>query len=295
LLGLENFGFRAVWSPGILLTFVLIAVIYVWIAGTASRQFGGSPASFAQKTMFLSGLILLYLSQGGPLNLLAHMMFSVHMLVMSITFLVVPPLLIMGLPKWIWERWTQLKLVRSLRLISHPLITVLLFNMLFSFYHIPMIHDYVMTHYSVHIIYYIMMFCAAMLMFWPILSPVPVTYGMSELKKMGYIFLNGVLLTPACGLIIFADHVLYATFNDPNIWAVAMAYCVPGGSAAILQNFSGPEVFQIFTPKDDQQLGGVIMKLIQEAIYGGILAYIFYQWYRKENPEGSDDLNPQLN
>jgi putative membrane protein len=272
MLGLDNFGFRALWSPGILLTFLLVAIIYVWLSGGASKQFGGTPATAAQKIMFLFGLVLLYLSQGGPLNLLAHLMFSVHMLVMSISFLVVPPLLILGTPKWIWEKWVKLKLVRSLRLLSHPLITVLMFNVLFSFYHIPMIHDHVMTHYGVHIIYYIAMFGAAMLMYWPILSPLPVAYQMSELKKMGYIFLNGVLLTPACGLIIFADQALYATFNDPNIWAVAMGYCVPGGSAAILQNFSGPEFFQIFTPKDDQQLGGVIMKLIQEAIYGGALA-----------------------
>ncbi len=295
MLGLENFDFRALWSPGILLTFVLAAIIYLWITSEASKQFGGTPATFMQRVLFIVGLIVLYLCQGGPLSLLAHLMFSAHMVVMALSFLVVPPLLILGTPKWMWERWAQFKLVKKLRVFSHPLVAVLLFNVTFSFYHIPMIHDYVMTNYVVHVIYYIVMFAAAMLMYWPILSPLPTSYEMSELKKMGYIFLNGILLTPACGLIIFADQPLYATFTDPNIWDVAIGYCVPGGSATILQSYAGPEFFQIFSPKDDQQLGGVIMKLVQEVVYGLALAHTFYLWFRRENPKGSDDLNPQMN
>jgi putative membrane protein len=38
-------------------------------------------------------------------------------------------------------------------------------------------------------------------------------------------------------------------------------------------------------------LGGVMMKLIQEAVYGSILIYVFKQWYRKENPKGVDEEN----
>jgi hypothetical protein len=36
-------------------------------------------------------------------------------------------------------------------------------------------------------------------------------HRLTELRKMGYIVANGILLYPACALIIFADKPLYAT------------------------------------------------------------------------------------
>jgi putative membrane protein len=32
----------------------------------------------------------------------------------------------------------------------------------------------------------------------------------------------------------------------------------------------------------DQQLGGVLMKIIQEIVYGTVLFFVFMDWYRKE-------------
>ncbi|MNI87803.1 Cytochrome c oxidase caa3 assembly factor [compost metagenome] len=36
---------------------------------------------------------------------------------------------------------------------------------------------------------------------------------------------------------------------------------------------------------DDQQMGGVVMKILQEIVYGSVLAYCFMKWYRKERRE----------
>jgi putative membrane protein len=46
--------------------------------------------------------------------------------------------------------------------------------------------------------------------------------------------------------------------------------------------------FAHLSPLDDQQLGGVIMKIIQEIVYGATLAYIFFRWYRRERKEDDD-------
>ena len=42
---------------------------------------------------------------------------------------------------------------------------------------------------------------------------------------------------------------------------------------------------------EDQQLGGIVMKLVQEVMYGAILAYVFYNWYKKEHAD-SDEVLP---
>nr|WGD91455.1 hypothetical protein P5665_18820 [Bacillus subtilis] len=38
---------------------------------------------------------------------------------------------------------------------------------------------------------------------------------------------DGMLLTPACALIMFSGAPLYATYTDPALWAEAMRLCVP--------------------------------------------------------------------
>lgn len=125
------------------------------------------------------------------------------------------------------------------------------------------------------------------MMWWPILNPLPVAGDLPELRKMGYVAMNAILLTPACALVIFANEPLYLTYTDPQVWAVALGYCIPKGADFILENFSGPQAFYILPPLEDQQLGGVIMKVVQEIIDIIILAYIFFKWYAKEK---KDDL-----
>lgn len=43
---------------------------------------------------------------------------------------------------------------------------------------------------------------------------------------------------------------------------------------------------------EDQQLGGIVMKFVQEIMYGIILAYIFKQWFKREH---KDDELPNTN
>lgn len=292
MLGLEYFSFSELWSPVQLSIAVAIVVLYLVLTGPKRHLFAGSEAvSIRKKVSFVTGVIVYYLTQGGPLELLGHLMFSAHMTVMILAYLIAPPLILLGVPAWMARRVLEMRIIgRAIAFITKPLLSVLVFNILFSFYHMPDIHDQIMTNYTLHTVYYFALLIAAFMMWWPIFTPIKEINGLSELKKIGYIFANGVLITPACALIIFADHALFATYSDPNVWAVAMGYCIPAGSAAILDNFSGPEFFAIFSPQEDQQLGGVIMKVAQELIYGSTLAYVFFNWYIHERKQ--DEIEP---
>ncbi len=53
------------------------------------------------------------------------------------------------------------------------------------------------------------------MMWWPMLNPLPEYQTLSDIKKLGYMFVIGILLTPACALIIFATAPLFATYTDP--------------------------------------------------------------------------------
>ncbi|CAM5451704.1 Cytochrome c oxidase assembly factor CtaG OS=Lysinibacillus sphaericus OX=1421 GN=LS41612_18535 PE=4 SV=1 [Lysinibacillus sphaericus] len=47
-------------------------------------------------------------------------------------------------------------------------------------------------------------------------------------------------------------------------------------------SLSGPELFTDMKPVADQQLGGVLMKILQEIIFGVLIGAIFTKWYRSE-------------
>ena len=54
--------------------------------------------------VFVSAAVLYYLAQGGPFELLGHLMFTFHMINMSLSYLIVPPLLLLGIPAFMWRR-----------------------------------------------------------------------------------------------------------------------------------------------------------------------------------------------
>lgn len=293
MLGLQYFSFSELWSPLFLAVMLLLTAGYFVLIGPFSERFSDSTVvPLWRRTLFVCGMAALYLAQGGPISLLGHLMFSFHMVSMALSYLVAVPLIMLGIPDFIWRGILKVNPLRRLSFLAHPVVAALLFNGLFSLYHIPVIHDYVMLHFTVHRIYYIVLFLTAALMWWTLINPLPERRMASGLGKIGFIFLNMVLMTPACGLIIFADQPLYATYSDPETWALAMGYCIQGDPAVLLQNFGGPAFFGVLSPKVDQQVGGIAMKFIQEFIFASMLAYVFYHWYKKEN--GQDDAEASM-
>lgn len=290
----KYFSFAELWTPMFLFGMIALIILYFYLIGPwrEKRYPSAATATVLQKSMFVCSIFLVYLSHGGPLNLLGHLMFTFHMVNMSISYLIVPPMVLLAIPTFLWKAMFGAPFWRKLRFLMHPVVTLILFNMLFSIYHVPMVHDYVMTNFTVHRLYYIILFITAFMMWWQIACPVPEWNRLTDVKRMAYVFANGILLTPACALIIFSTTGMYATYNDPQVWAVAMGYCMPAGDARYLvEEFGGPQFFNWMGVAEDQQLGGIIMKLVQELMYGIILVYIFKQWFKREHAE--DDLpNP---
>ncbi|MBU8786285.1 MULTISPECIES: cytochrome c oxidase assembly factor CtaG [Bacillus] len=277
---LEIFGFRALWSPYFLGAVLFLTALYFVLI----RRFGSDDERASRKeiTLFLSGMVLLYVSKGSPLDLLGHIMFSAHMAQMAILYLVVPPLLILGVPAWFWKKAIFRPVVKPLfQFCSKPLIAIIVFNGLFSMYHIPLVFDFIKTNAVYHAAVTVLIFVAAFFMWWPLIHRVKELPHMNGLLKMGYIMADGILLTPACALIMFSDTALYSTYSDPSAWAEAMKLCVPLDMLSGM-TLTGPEMFSSLPVIEDQQLGAIIMKIIQEIVYGTFLAIVFFSWAKKE-------------
>jgi putative membrane protein len=258
--------FFGLWRPDILLFVVLIGAFYFYFTGRGtSRMAGAEPVPGVRKFYLVMALLTFYIGQGSPLAFYGHgRLFSAHMMQQSLLYLVMPPLVYLAVPDWAWRSLLQKRWMwKGVRPAVHPLLGVIVFNGLFSIYHIPVIFDAAFRYPVLHIAYHLVLLATAFHMWFPIFCPDRGFSRMSELQKIAYIVADGILLTPACALIIFANDTMYATFKD------------------------APQVFAFLSPYNDQQLGGTVMKIMQEIVYGVVLAYVFFSWYRKER--GQED------
>lgn len=290
-MSIEIFGFRALWSPYYFIALVVLSLGFFLITSKYRNRFTDSE-KLTQKQIgfFLTAMILLYLVKGSPLDLLGHIMFSAHMTQMAVLYLIITPLFILSIPNWLWRAMFSVQWIEKMfTIFTKPLYALLIFNIVFSLYHIPLVFDMVKTSMWLHGGYTSLLFVLSLFMWFPLVNQLPEKETLTGLYKVGYIFGSGILMTPACALIIFANYPMYDTFTNPSSWATAMELCVPASALASL-NLSGPEMFSNLPALEDQQLGGVLMKVIQEIVLGVVLGYIFFAWFRKEN--GEDKIDP---
>ncbi|MBP1934692.1 cytochrome c oxidase assembly protein [Ammoniphilus resinae] len=280
----QTFSFAHLWSPWWIAVTVIIAVAYAYFILPGS-------VSGWRMLSFYSGLFLFYLAVGGPIDLLGHFLFFMHMIKMAILYIIVPPLVIMGLPNWFYMRYKRdNRFMRVLGFFSRPILANVMFATLFSIYHMPYIFDLSMTNLVVKTVYTTVLFISAVLVWWPLLSPIPSHQDLSAIRKIGYLYLGAFLLSPSCALIVFGNHPIYATYTDPQTWATALGLCISGDPATILHSLGGPQFLGGMTPLEDQKIGGVLMKITQEIVYGAALAFTFYRWAHRERAKEPEQV-----
>jgi putative membrane protein len=295
-MSLAIFGFRALWSPFLFIFVLLITAGFFLITIKYRSYFKNSePLIKSQAFLFIVAMTLFYLIKGGPIDLMGHLMFYAHMIQMAVLLFIIPPILIISIPDWIWKNlWATTLFSRTFGFLKKPLIILILFNTVFSLYHLPIIFDFIKTNIILHELYTGLLMLLALGLWWPLVNKIETYQSLTGLKKVAYIFASGALILPACALIIFNDHPRYATYSNPELWAKSLELCVPSSTLSSL-DLSGPEMFTSMSLIHDQQLGGVLMKVIQEIVYGFVLSRVFLEWYKKDQQEAESAIyNPQI-
>lgn len=266
----QIFSYPSNWNYQLNLLFILIAVVYLLITGPLRHRFkDATEVKGSKKAVFLTGLIVYYFAVGSPLALLTHELFTMHMLQMALMFFVVSPLLLIGIPVYLYRAVFRIKPLKAVfSFLSRPLLTVFLFNGLLSLYHVPAVFDAIMNSEALHVISHTLLMVASLFMWWSIVSPVPEmdTLRDRHLIKIALILGGTVLITPACALIIFTDTVLFERFQETS------------------------QMLPLFAPLIDQQLGGVIMKIIQEISFMAAIGTVLAGWFKSERKKDQEDL-----
>lgn len=291
LSSISIFGFFSNWSPFFLVALVFITVVFFLLTTSWRHEIKGNrPLKRSEAILFIICIIMIYIVKGSPIDLLSHILFSFHMLQMAILYLMIIPLLYYAVPSYLIDfLFDQPYVGGFLKFMTKPVVSLIFFNGIFSVYHLPVVLDYLKQSATLHSLFTLLLSFAAACMWYAVFNrseKYPVQ--LSGLQKLLFIFLIGVLLTPSCGLIIFAQQPMYKTYTDPKAWIGAMSLCVPEGtldSVMASTNISGPQYFSNMTPLDDQQTGGVIMKVLQEIFFAIMMLIIFYNWRLSEGKD----------
>ena len=224
-MSLSIFGFRALWSPYFFIAVLLVIVGYFLFIIKFRHRFNGSkPLTSSQSILFVTAMVLLYLIKGGPLDLMGHLMFYAHMVQMAFLLFIIPPLLILAIPGWLWNCILSKGHPYNGDIFYEADYCLNMFNALFSLYHIPLLFDVIKTNMWLHESYTSLLFLLALFMWWPLVNKIDEYKSITGLKKVAYIFASGALILPACALIIFNDHPMYLTYSDPEAWGKSLSY-----------------------------------------------------------------------
>ena len=234
---------------------VITAIIYIrgWYALRRTR-----PAQFNDVRLisFLSGLAVLWLAVGSPMDEFADALLSAHMVEHLLIMSVVPPLvlyglpvvpLLRGLPRLILRRIAApLIRTRALRSFGHwlvrPRVAWLAMNIAYLGWHIPGAYNFALEHENWHAVEHLCFLWTSILFWYCILWPWP---AQSPRRNWGIILY--LVSADAVNSMLSA----FLAFCDRPVYSYYMANPNPFGIAA----------------QQDQVLGAVIMWVLGSFFY----------------------------
>jgi len=216
----------------------------------------------AQRFAYHTGLVVMFLSLNGPLHDLSDTyLFAAHMVQHLMLALVVAPLMVMGTPGGMLRPILRLPGVGPVaRWITAPTRCFAIFNVVLAAWHLPPLYNYALAHHPVHIVQHLMFLVASVLMWWPVLSPMPELPRLSYPGQMLYLFLMSIPMAIVAVYISYADGLLYPLYaSAPRIWGI--------------------------TPMTDQLIGGLIMWIPGGLYFYTVISVVFFRWQQRDGVE----------
>jgi putative membrane protein len=213
---------------------------------------------------FYAALSVLLGALTGPLHDLSdYYLFSAHMVQHLLLAFAMPPLLLYGTSGWMLRPLLQWPPALALaRRLTRPAGAFAAFNLVMVVWHLPPLYNLAMEVHPIHIVQHLMIMAASVLLWWPVLSPVPELPRAPYPVQMLYLFVVGLPMVVVSIFITMADRVLYSYYAEaPRVWESLSAYA-------------------------DQHLGGLIMWIPGGLVFLVAISVVFFRW----QAAGGDDI-----
>ncbi len=269
------------WSPhpDVWLLVALLAAGY-WIAlvrvGPRYTAPGIPVATKLQITSYSLGVFAIWLSSDWPIHDFAEKsMYSVHMTQHLLITLIAIPLLLLGMPAWLARYLLAPGSLRFrfVRWWSRFLPALIVFNVMLVLTHVPAIVNASVGNGLLHFTIHAALFLTSIVVWMPVVSPLPEIPRLHWLPRMIYIFLQSIVPTVPASFLTLGDKPLYHSYVGlPHLWGVSSL--------------------------EDQQIAGLIMKIGAGLFLWALIAVIFFRWAadeeRRQRPQVRRALEREL-
>lgn len=248
-------------APSIYIGIALLIALYLYAVGPLRKKYQLADAvKRSQVIYFVVGMLVMFVALASPLDELGdEYLFSAHMVQHLLITLVAPPLLLLGTPGWLLQPLLRKRvLLRIGKVLTHPFVAFLLFNLDFWLWHAPPLYNATLANENLHIFEHMLFIVTAVIYWWPILSPVEELPRLSLGGQVLYLFLSG-MPSVALGAGLTFIPPLYSPYIQQPIRAWGIS------------------------PATDQQLGGLIMWVPVNIIVIVIVSILFIRWMQAQD------------
>lgn len=233
------------------------ALLGAWVGAWWIRR---EPPSAGRAAAFGAALVAGIAATNGPLHDLAEQpLFAAHMAQHLVLMLVVPPLLVAGMPGWMVDGLLGALLGgprrRALaRALTRPVPALALYTAALAVWHLPGPFERAVGSPLWHLAEHAVLVAAALVAWWPVLSPSRLLPALPYGAQILYLFALGMPMTVVAAMITGAEAVLY-----------------PRGAVGLA----------------DQRLGGILMWVPAGVVPLAAFTIVFFRWAAEEADETS--------
>lgn len=208
-----------------------------------------------QRFFFWAGIVVLWIASDWPMHDISEeYLYGVHMVQHLLLTLVLPPLFLLATPTWlarllvggggIFARWV--------RRLSRPIVALLVYNALVALTHWPAVVNVTVEVGELHYLAHTALVASAFMLWMPVCGPIP-EWRISRPAQMLYLFVNSIVPTVPSAWLILAENPVYEVYDHTQrLWGIGVI--------------------------DDQQVAGLIMKLVGGLYLWTIITVIFFRW-----------------
>jgi putative membrane protein len=166
----------------------------------------------------------------------------------------VAPLWLIGTPAWLLEPMLGRPLLRRAGyVLTRPVAAFVVGNLIVAIWHLPGPYDAALRHEALHVVQHLSFLVAALLVWWPVLGPLPAWPRLSPPVQCLYLFLESIPGSIIGAFITLAAPGVYDFYDRaPRIWGIDLA--------------------------TDQQMAGLLMWVGAQLLYLLWITIVFFQW-----------------
>jgi putative membrane protein len=251
------------WEPGVLVG--LFSLVTAYVIGL--RRFRPETlwqeqnVSIRELVCFGLGVALLVVALVSPLDTLSNQMFSVHMVQHMLLVYVVPPLLLAGMPSWLTRPLLSIPSIQKVWTVCVSFVpATIIFNGILVAWHLPTLWDYALIDPMVHALEHVAFLFAGIVVWWPIYSQSQDVPRLRYPSQMLFLFVQSLVPAIIGAFITFSAIVVYPVYLEtPKLWGL--------------------------TPIADQQIAGLVMKMLGMVYLWILFTIKFFQWFTHEEHE----------